>query len=141
MWYLHKLDVTTMYFYGHDNIYLGTGTPGDGTALPPNAHAPSWNGALIETHYTFNPQMIFINRYELIRMSQQALSTNPANTGNTDALTFAFRYYQFINSRAGFAFHNEYSIVWQRNINVNPTTLLPIGLTSSSVMFGFDFAF
>ncbi|HTZ31412.1 MAG TPA: hypothetical protein VMH31_03090 [Methylomirabilota bacterium] len=142
MWYLHKLDVTTMYFWGKDNVYLGTGTPVNSeTGLPEGAHAPTWNGGLIETHYTFNPQMIFINRYELIRMSQQALSSNPGNTGNTDALTFGFRYYPFINSRAGFAFHNEYSIVWNRNININPSTGLPIGLTSSSLMFGFDFAF
>src|SRR6516225_307318 len=27
MWYLKKLDITTMYFYGHDSIYLGTNTP------------------------------------------------------------------------------------------------------------------
>ena len=141
MWYLHKLDVTTMYFWGKDNVYLGTGTPVNSeTGLPVGAHAPTWNGGLIETHYTFNPQMIFINRYELIRMSQQALSSNPGNTGNTDALTFGFRYYPFINTRAGFAFHNEYSIVWQRNINLNSAGL-PIGLTSSSLMFGFDFAF
>jgi len=141
MWYLHKLDVTTMYFYGHDNVYLGTNTPADGSSsLPEFAHAPTWNGGLIETHYNLNPQMIFINRYELIRMSQQALSTNPGNTGNVDALTFGFRYYPFISTRAGFAFHNEYSIVWQRNINVTAAGL-PIGLTSSSLMFGFDFAF
>ena len=141
MWYLHKWDITTMYFWGKDNVYLGTGTPDNGTVLPPGAHAPTWNGGLIETHYTLNPQMIFINRYELIRMSQQALSSNPGNTGDTDALTLGFRYYPFINSRAGFAFHNEYSIVWQKNVNVNPTTALPINLTSSSLMFGFDFAF
>ena len=142
MWYLHKLDFTTMYFYGHDSSFLGTNTPSNaGTeGLPTGAHAPTWNGGLIETHYTLNPQMVFINRYELIRMSQQALDTNPANTGNIDALTFGFRYYPFISSRAGFAFHNEYSIVWQRNINVT-TAGLPIGLTSSSLFFGFDFAF
>lgn len=143
MWYLKKLDVTTMYFYGHDSVYLGTNTPRNlGTdGLPEGAHAPSWNGALFETHYNFNPQMIFINRYEVIRMSQQALSSNPDNTGNVDALTFGFRYYPFISSRAGFAFHNEYSIVRQRNILLSPTTGLPIDVTSSSLMFGFDFAF
>jgi hypothetical protein len=143
MWYVKKLDVTTMYFYGHDSVYLGTNTPRFmGTeGLPEGAHAPSWNGALFETHYNFNPQMIFINRYELIRMSQQALSSNPGNTGNVDALTFGFRYYPFISSRAGFAFHNEYSIVRQRNVLYSPTTGLPIDLTSSSLMFGFDFAF
>jgi hypothetical protein len=142
MWYLHKLDFTTMYFYGHDSVYLGTNTPvnAGSAGLPSGAHAPTWNGGLIETHYNLNPQMVFVNRYELIRMSQQALDSNPGNTGNLDALTFGFRYYPFISSRTGFAFHNEYSIVWQRNINVNAASL-PVGLTSSSLMFGFDFAF
>jgi hypothetical protein len=143
MWYVKKYDLTTMYFYGHDSVYLGTNTlPNLGSAgLPGGAHAPTWNGALFESHYNVNPQLILINRYELIRMSQQALSSNPGNTGNTDALTFGYRYYPFISSRAGFAFHNEYSIVWQRNIQVSPTTGLPIGLTSSSLLVGFDFAF
>jgi hypothetical protein len=143
MWYLKKLDVTTVFFHGHDSRYLGTNTPAN-SDLPEGARAPSWNGALFETHYNLNPQMIFINRYELIRMSQQALATgplNPSNMGNVDALTFGFRYYPFIGSRAGFAFHNEYSIVRQRNILFSPTTGLPIDLTSSSLMFGLDFAF
>lgn len=139
MWYLKKLDVTTMYFYGHDSAYLGTNTPSN-QPLPDGAHAPSWNGGLFETHYVFNPQMIFINRYELVRMSQQALSTNPGNTGNSDTLTFGFRYYPFISSRAGFAFHNEYSISWQKNVLLSPQST-PLNLTSSSVMLGFDFAF
>jgi hypothetical protein len=58
-----------------------------------------------------------------------------------DALTFGFRYYPFINSRAGLAFHNEYSIVWNRKVEASPTTGLPIDLTSSSLFFGVDFAF
>ena len=139
MWYVKKFDFTTMYFYGHDSAYLGTNTVA-GDPLPDGSHAPAWNGALFETHYTFNKQMIFINRYELIRMSQQALDTNPGDLGNVDALTFGFRYYPFINSRAGFAFQNEYSIVWQKNVVVNPTTGTS-DLTSSSLLFGFDFAF
>jgi len=151
MWYIKKLDVTTMYFYGHDNVFLATGTPSNlGTdGLPFGAHAPSWNGALIETHYTWSPQLILINRYELIRMKQQVFggaatdeyTPNPGDLGNVDALTFGFRYYPFINTRAGFAFHNEYSIVWNRKVQVSPTTGLPIDLTSSSLFFGIDFAF
>jgi len=143
MWYLKKLDFTTMYFYGHDNVFLATGTPSNlGTdGLPLGAHAPSWNGALIETHYTWSPQLILINRYELIRMKQQTLDSNPGDLGNVDALTFGFRYYPFINTRAGFAFHNEYSIVWNRKVQLSPLTGLPIDQTSSSLFFGIDFAF
>jgi hypothetical protein len=82
-------------------------------------------------------------------MSQQALpvdATNlfipgvsvPANDfGNIDALTFGYRYYPFMHSRAGFAFHNEYSIVRQRK--VAPITGLDV--TSSSLFLGFDFIF
>jgi hypothetical protein len=136
MWYFKKLDVTTMYFHGSDSAFLGTNTRAD-QGLPEGAHAPSWNGGLFETHYNLNPQLIFINRYELIRMSQQALAGNPSNLGNVDALTFGYRYYPFISSRAGFAFHNEYSLLRQRG--VSPVNGLD--LTSSSLLLGFDFAF
>jgi hypothetical protein len=70
-------------------------------------------------------------------MSQQAFDSNPSNLGNTDALTFGLRYYPFISSRAGFAYHGEYSIVRQRG--ASPVTFSD--LTSSSLLFGFDFDF
>ena len=55
-------------------------------------------------------------------MSQQALPIVPgtpytpgvsvptSDFGNEDVYTFGYRYYPFISSRAGFAFHNEYAI-------------------------------
>jgi hypothetical protein len=91
----------------------------------------------IETHYTWSPQLILINRYELVRMSQQALPDLPGNLGDVDVLTFGYRYYPFISSRAGFAFHNEYSILRQRG--TSPINGLDI--TSSSLFLGFDFIF
>ncbi len=140
-WYIKKFDVTTMFFHGTDSAYLGTQTPGNGV-LPIGAHSPSWNGGLFESHYMFNPQLMLINRYELVRMSQQAL-TGPAgfasNYGNVDVLTFGMRYYPFISSRAGFAYHSEYSILRQRGTAPVPT--LGPDVTSSSLLFGFDFAF
>jgi hypothetical protein len=51
-------------------------------------------------------------------------------------VTTGFRYYPFISSRAGFAFHNEFSIFRQRG--ASPTG---IDQTNSSLLFGFDFAF
>jgi len=148
MWYVKKFAFTTMYFYGHDSAFLAASLPSNTPGgLPAGIRAPSWNGGLIESHYTYNPQLIFVNRYELIRMSQQAFvgdgvtPANPGNMGDIDALTFGIRYYPFINTRAGFAFHNEYSIVWQRNSQISPVTGGTIGLTSSSLLFGFDFAF
>jgi len=141
MWYIKKLDVTTIYFHGWDSAFLGTNTQAN-QPLPTGAQAPAWNGGLFETHYNFNPQLILINRYELIRMSQQAFGPNsatptPLNVGNIDVFTVGYRYYPFISTRAGFAFHNEFSIARQRG--VAPVTGLD--LTSNSLLAGFDFAF
>ena len=136
MWYVKKFDITTIYFHGWDSAFLGTNTRAI-DALPPGAHAPAWNGGLFESHYNFNPQLILINRYELIRMSQQALDSNTHSLGNIDALTFGYRYYPFISSRAGFAFHNEFAIVRQRGV----ATTTGLDVTNSSLLVGFDFAF
>jgi hypothetical protein len=139
MWYIKKFDITTMYFHSRDDKTLATTTALTGTppTVPAGAHAPTWNGALFESHYNLNPQLIFINRYELVRMSQQVFSTNPSNLGNTDVLTFGVRYYPFISSRAGFAYHGEYAIIRQRG--ASPVTFSD--LTSSSLLLGMDFDF
>jgi hypothetical protein len=135
-WYIKKVDVTTMFFHGWDNAFLGSNTAAN-TPLPTGAQAPTWNGGLFETHYTLNPQLVLINRYEAIRMSRQVFATNPGNFGNEDVLTFGYRYYPFISSRAGFAFHNEYAILRQRGA----APLSGLDLTTSSLLVGFDFAF
>jgi hypothetical protein len=135
LWYYKKLDFTTMYIHGSDSAFLGTNTPAYAD-LPVGARKPTWNVGTIETHYTWSPQLILINRYELVRMSQQALPDLPGNLGDVDVLTFGYRYYPFISSRDGFAFHNEYSILRQRG--VSPTGL---DVTSSSLFLGFDFIF
>ncbi|HSZ20998.1 MAG TPA: hypothetical protein VK770_14490 [Candidatus Acidoferrum sp.] len=136
MWYVKKFDVTTMYFHGWDSAFLGSNTAAN-QPLPAGAQAPSWNGALIEPHYNLNPRFVAIGRYEAIRMSQQVFATNPANFGNIDVVTVGFRFYPFISSRAGFAFHNEYSILRQRG--AAPVT--GRDLTTSSLLIGFDFAY
>ena len=146
--YIKKYDLTAMYFHSADDAFLGTGTAAN-TPLPTGAQKPIWNGGLFESHYMFNPQFILINRYELVRMSQQALPVVPgvpftpgvsvpsSSFGNMDVLTFGWRYYPFISSRAGFAFHNEYAISRQRGTS----PINGLDLTFSSLLFGFDFAF
>jgi hypothetical protein len=51
--------------------------------------------------------------------------------------TMGFRYMPIMTSRAGFAWHNEYS--WVRQRGTSPVT--GTDLTSSSLMSGFDFDF
>jgi hypothetical protein len=136
LFFVNKFDFDVFFQHGSDSAYFGTATPA-GSALPAGAHSPSWNGAFVETHYTLNPQLIFIQRSEWVRMSQQALSTNPHNLGNIDAYTFGARWYPIMTSRAGFAWHNEYS--WVRQRGTSPVSATD--LTSSSLMTGFDFDF
>lgn len=139
-WYAWKFDLTTMYGRGKDNRFIATGTPGNlGFAgLPPGAQSPTWNDGLFELHYTHSPQLIFITRYEMVRMDQATLPTpfNPL-TGNVNAFTAAVRYYPIMFSRAGLAWHTEYSNVQQ--VGVSPVNGL--NLNSSSIFTGLDFDF
>jgi hypothetical protein len=137
------------------------GTPGcppnnfPGTALPIGSQAPTWNGVLIEPHYVYSPQLIFIGRWETNRMSRQANGpgygigilgpnglTGPqaSNFGNISDYTLAMRYNPFMTSRAGFAWHNEWN--WTQQTGTGPL----LGLSSPNATYtefltGFDFDF
>jgi hypothetical protein len=157
--YFGNLDFQVVTQHGYDNIWFGQGfgnatnPDGNGTpcsaggcgpnfvsgtyALPPTARAPTWNGYMVETHYTYNPQLIFIQRSEWERMSQQGSTTFASNFGNLDMYTFAVRVMPFMNPRAGFAYHAEYS--WFRQNGVAPVTGTDV--TASSLFLGIDFDF
>ena len=138
IWYIKRLDFTTMFTHASESKYLVTGTSSLTGTLPLGAQDASWNAALIETHFTVNPRWILVNRYETIRMSKQSVPGTPANLGNIDALTFSTRYYPFMHSRDGFAIHPEYSILRTRGaLGTTPTQ----DVTSSSLFLGFDFIF
>jgi hypothetical protein len=105
--------------------------------LPAGARNPTWNGAFVETHYVYSPQLTIFQRSEWIRMSEQAFATNPSKLGDIDNYVVGYRYNPFMTSRAGFAFHNEYS--WIRQRGTSPVTATD--LSSNSLMLGFDFDF
>ncbi len=141
--YVKKLDFSTVFIHGWDNAFLGTGTAAN-TALPVGAQAPTWNGAFLETHFTYSPQLIFVQRNEIVRMSRQVFSTDPSDLGDVDAYSFGLRYYPFMSSRAGLAVHTEYSLVRSyKSASPLPTSMSPFGpdLRASSVFIGLDFAF
>ncbi len=103
----------------------------------PGLGTPTWNGAFVETHFVWNPQFTIFQRSEWVRMSQQAIPGTPSNLGDIDNYVVGYRYNPFMTSRAGFAFHNEYS--WLRQRGTSPVT--GTDLTSNSLMLGFDFDF
>jgi hypothetical protein len=147
LFYFGRLDFQVVTQHGSDSPWFGAGfgnpidnplapnnTPG--TTLPPGTRSPSWNGGFVETHWVQNPQLVFIQRSEWVRMSQQAIPGTPSNLGNLDNYVFGVRYMPFMNARAGFAWHNEYSWIRQRGGAPDGTDA-----TSSSLMSGFDFDF
>ena len=141
------VDLQVVTQHGQDNAWFGQGY-GDvidgvatqnninGATLPPGSRAPSWNGVLLEPHFIYSPQLIFIGRYETIRMSQQATPGTPSNLGNISDFTIGFRYNPFMTSRAGFAWHNEYNWLHQ-----NGTAPDGSNLNTSEILTGFDFDF
>jgi hypothetical protein len=135
IFYLGKLDFQVVTQHGSDDAYFATSTAAPG-ALPAGARSAVWNGAFVETHYVYSPQLVFIQRSEWIRMSQQAIPGTPSNLGDIDNYVFGYRYMPIMNSRAGFALHNEYSWIRQRGGAPDGTDL-----TSNSLFLGFDFDF
>jgi len=150
------VDLQVVTQHGWDNAWFGQGygdfidgiAPNNnvGTAaLPAGSRAPTWNGVLFEPHYVYSPQLIFIGRYETIRMSQQAngpgyagpAGQSASNFGNLSTYTVGYRYNPFMTSRAGFAWHNEYN--WLHSDGTGPTP--GSNVNTSELLIGFDFDF
>ena len=141
-------DVQVVTQHGSDSAWFGQGygdfidgiapnnnTPG--TVLPAGSRAPIWNGVLVEPHYVYSPQLIFLARYETIRMSQQSTPGTRSDLGNIDTYTVGYRYNPFMTSRAGFAWHNEFNLFHQ----VGTAPLSGTNINTSEILTGFDFDF
>ena len=149
------VDLQVVTQHGWDNAWFGAGY-GDlidgvagnnnttGSVLPAGSVAPTWNGVLFEPHYVYSPQLIFIGRYETIRMSRQwnAGSTTPnaKDYGDISTYTIGYRYNPFMTSRAGFAWHNEYN--WLHSVGTGPLIgSNQANVNTSELLAGFDFDF
>ena len=71
---------------------------------------------------------------EFVHEGGVALGATP-DLGNVDSFTVGYRWYPIMFSRAGLAFHNEYSQARTGNTSL----LTQSNQTSRSVMVGFDF--
>lgn len=135
--YINKFDLSVVYQHANDNVFLSNATAANTPGLlPAGARGAAWNTVTLEGHYTYSPQLFFLGRYELVRMSQQALASNPSDLGNLDVFTIGYRYYLFMHSRDGLAWHQEYATMRSRL-----TSDTGQDQRSSSYFMGFDFAF
>ena len=142
-----RFEFLPFFMHAKDSAFLGTATPAN-QPLPAGAQDPVWNGGFLETHFHVSPQFVVSERYEIIRMSKQASTSTPAALGNINAYSVGYRWYPFMYSRIGLAWHNEFSIT--KTIGAIPQSgggvLQPPAtpntpVWSQSVMLGFDFAF
>jgi hypothetical protein len=138
-WYMgSKVDFYTLFMHGYDNAFLGNNVPANQpSSLPSGAAGPTWNGGFVEGHFNPNPRLIFIGRYELDRMSRQANPSIPKNAGNLDTWTVGYRWYPIMSPRAGLAWVQEYSRVY----NAAAAPLSGQDEIRDSFLMGFDFDF
>jgi hypothetical protein len=120
----------------------------DDKALAGGTRDAKWNSGLVELHYYVNPQLMFVHRSEIVRMSQQSDAATEKKLGNIDAFTFGYRWYPIMFSRAGLAFLGEVSFT--KTIGTVPLSGDGVGLDpltpttpvrSTSVLFALDFDF
>jgi hypothetical protein len=120
----------------------------DDKALAGGSRDATWNGGLVEFHYYVSPQLVFTQRDEIIRMSQQSDPATPKTLGNIDAFTFGYRWYPIMFSRAGLAMVGELSFT--KTIGTVPLSGDGVGLDpltpgtavrSTSVLLALDFDF
>jgi hypothetical protein len=140
-----KLELLPFFMHGYDNAYLANAVAAN-QPLPAGAAAPTWNGGFLEAHLHVSPQLVFTQRYELIRMSRQANPGFYNSFGNIDAYSVGYRWYPIMFSRGGLAFHNEYSLTKTQGNNPLSGTGPNVfdntaGVWSNSLLAGFDFAF
>jgi hypothetical protein len=143
-----NLELLPLFMYGHDNPYLGAGIPST-MPLPPGAQAPTFYGGFLEAHYYFNPQNVAMARFEQINVGQQAFlnSGGSSSNGNITAMSFGYRWYPIMFSRAGVALDWEFARV--RTIGQEPLSGDGDGVIgnptaatwSNSIFFGIDFDF
>jgi hypothetical protein len=137
-WYVGKFDFSTFYMHGQDNVFLGNSVAANQPSkLPVGAAGPTWNGGFVEAHYDYNPRLILLGKYELIRMARQANPGIRSNGGNLDTWTVGYRWYPIMNPRAGLAWVQEYS----RILNAGAAPLSGKDDISNSYLMGFDFDF
>jgi len=136
--YIGKFDLAGVYQHASDNVFLANNIPADTPPdeIPAGLRGPTWNIGTFEGHYLYSPKHFILGRYELVRMSRQPVTDLPSDFGNVDVFTVGYRYYPFINSRAGFAWHIEFS-----TLNSVKTAESGADQRSNSFFTGFDFAF
>jgi hypothetical protein len=146
-----NLELLPLFMYGHDNPYMGIPGLASTQPLPAGAQAPTFYGGFLEAHYYFNPQNVALARFEQINVGQQAFSnTGPGisgSNGNITGVTFGYRWYPIMFSRAGVALDWEYSRI--RTIGQEPLSGDGSGFVadstaatwSNSLYFGIDFDF
>jgi hypothetical protein len=136
--YVGRFDVTGVYQRASDNVFLSNAIPANQPELlPAGAQGVMWNTGTIEAHFTYSPKLFILGRYEIARVSRQPVAGfAPSDFGDADVVTVGYRYYPFMHSRAGFAWHQEFATQLTKH-----TSDTALNQRTSSYFMGFDFAF
>lgn len=144
----YRFGVVGDFFLGKFEILPFVMHASDDKDLNAGIQNATWNNALVEFHYYVSPQLVFTQRDEVVRMSQQADPANAKNYGDIDAFTFGYRWYPIMFSRAGLAVVGE--LTYTKSIGTMPLSGAGVGLDplstatpvkSTSLLLALDFDF
>ena len=139
-------EVLPYYMIASNDKALTDGTP---------TQNAKWNSAVVEAHYVVNPRLMFMGKWQSVKMTDQYDPGTPSTQGNIDGLALGLRSYFFMFSRDGLALHVEYA--YTNSVGIfplsedglgDPGTSLPnpplteaTTVKSSSLLIALDFAF
>ena len=138
-----SLNLMLVYMHGSENKNLFC-SPDTSTGLcpvPPNAQDASWNGGFFEADYLFNPKLMLVYRYDIVRNQKQGDLNLPENFNDVDSHTAVVRYSIWLSTRTTVWSHIEYNRTETKSINSDSSTGELKNIVANTLLAAVDFAF
>jgi hypothetical protein len=130
----NKLNIFGVFLQGKDDKDL---------ALIANAQDASYWGGFVEANFLFNPKLVLLGRYDIIRNTTQAdpsIVTTPSDKGDQDSITISARYAISLHNRGEIWFHGEANTVTSKDTGLDMASN-PINQVNNTLFLGLDFAY
>lgn len=141
----YGLDLSGNFLQNRLNVFgvVMQGKDDKDLALIVNAQDAAYWGGFVEANFLYNPKLILIGRYDMIRNTTQAdpvMASASPDKGDQDALTLAVRYAISLHDRGEIWVHTEANSTTSKNTGVDAAAS-PINQTNSTLFLGLDFAY
>ncbi|MGH7743180.1 MAG: hypothetical protein ACRENS_14295, partial [Candidatus Eiseniibacteriota bacterium] len=128
----------------HLNLVYATGTDAKELYSGGADRDGKWNGGFLEAVWVPAQDMLHwgvFGRVDQITNSKQPTATDPSDLNDQLQLTGGIKYTFNYNNRAEYALHAEYQTNTAKKVGIDPVSLNPVDVQTSTVFIGIDFAF